>query len=78
MLSEIKIENIITNYILQYRIDQYFKEKLKEIIRRYYPKQFQIYKFVYSKAVNSKVESFQDNYFMVELDTEQNSTWKRT
>ena len=77
MLSEIKIENIITNYILQYRIDQYFKEKLKEIIRRY-PKQFQIYKFVCSKAVNSKVESFQDNYFMVELDTEQNSTWKRT
>ena len=72
MLSEIKIENITTNYVLQYCIDQYYKVELKETIRRYYPKQFQIYKFVRSKAVNSKVGSFQDNYFMVELDTEQN------
>ena len=72
MLSEIEIENIAANYILQYCIDQYYKDELKEIIRRYYPKQFQIYKFVCSKAVNSKIESFQDNYFVVELDTEQN------
>ena len=61
MLSEIEIENI----------DQYYKDELKEIVRRY-PKQFHIYKFVCSKAVNSKVESFQDNYFMVELHREKN------
>ena len=72
MLTEIEIENIATNYILQYCIDQYYKDELKEIIRRYHPKQFQIYKFVCSKAFNSKVESFPDNYFVVELHTEQN------
>ena len=72
MLSEIEIENIATNYIIQYCINQYYKDELKEIIKRYYPKQFQIYKFVCIKAVNSKVQSFRDNCFIVELDTEQN------
>ena len=29
MLSEIEIENVTANYILQYRINQYYKDELK-------------------------------------------------